>query len=72
MLSLVVKIEFILHKKNLGTFEELIKIHSNANNLVFDPFSGSGTTALACKNLGRNFIGSEIDKNYYEKALKRL
>ena len=59
-------------QKHLSVIESLIKIHSNEGDLVFDPFSGSGTTALACKNTKRNFIGSEIDKNYFEKAIKRL
>nr|DAS37228.1 MAG TPA: adenine-specific methyltransferase [Caudoviricetes sp.] len=40
--------------------------------LIFDCFMGSGTTAIACKELGYNFIGTEIDKSYYEIAKKRL
>lgn len=59
-------------QKSLEVFLELIKIHSNENDLVFDPFSGSGTTAVACQKLKRKFIGSEIDKSYYEKAILRL
>jgi len=59
-------------QKHLNVIENLIKIHSNEGDLVFDPFSGSGTTALACKNTERRFIGSEIDKIYFEKAEKRL
>lgn len=59
-------------QKNLDLFKEIIKIHSNKNDIVFDPFSGSGTTAVACKELERNFIGSEIDQTYYVKAIKRL
>lgn len=59
-------------QKHLNVIENLIKIHSNEGDLVFDPFSGSGTTALACKNTERRFIGSEIDKIYFEKAVKRL
>lgn len=59
-------------QKSLEVFSELIKIHSNENDLVFDPFSGSGTTAVACQKLKRKFIGSEIDKSYYEKAISRL
>jgi len=47
-------------------------IHSNKGNLVLDPFMGSGTTAVACKELGRDFIGFEIDKEYVEVANKRL
>lgn len=39
---------------------------------VYDPFMGSGTTARACKDLGRNYIGSEISKEYCEIAEKRL
>lgn len=39
---------------------------------VYDPFMGSGTTARACKDLGRNFIGSEISKEYCDIAEQRL
>jgi len=59
-------------QKHLDLFIEIIKIHTNKNELIFDPFSGSGTTALACKVLGRKFIGSEIDKKYFERATDRI
>lgn len=59
-------------QKSLELFEEIIKVHSRVNDLVFDPFCGSGTTAVACLNNDRRFIGSEIDSKYYEKAVKRL
>lgn len=45
---------------------------SNENNLVYDPFMGSGTTAKACIDLSRNYIGSEISKEYCEIAENRL
>ena len=50
----------------------LIENSSNPNNLVLDPFMGSGTTAIACKQLNRNFIGFEINKEYCDMANKRL
>lgn len=59
-------------QKSLEVFSELIKIHSNEGDCIFDPFFGSGTTAVACKQLNRSFIGSEIETEYYEKALSRL
>lgn len=40
--------------------------------IIFDPFMGSGTTGLACKELNRDFIGSEIDEAYFEICKKRL
>ena len=56
--------------------EQLAQDHiiswSNEGDIVLDPFMGSGTTAIACINTGRNFIGFEIDKNYYEAALERI
>ncbi|WP_283491458.1 DNA methyltransferase [Helicobacter pylori] len=42
------------------------------NDIVLDPFMGSGTTGLACKNLERNFIGIESEKEYFQTAQKRL
>lgn len=52
--------------------ERCILASSEKGDLVYDPFMGSGTTALACKNLNRNFIGSELDKQHYENSLERL
>lgn len=55
---------------------ELVKRHllhsTNENDIVLDTFMGSGTTAVACKELNRNFIGFELDKKYYEIACNRL
>lgn len=52
--------------------KELLEMFSNKNDLVLDPFIGSGSTALACEDLERNFIGFEIEKKYYDLANKRL
>lgn len=54
-------------QKNLELFEELIKKHSNENDIVVDPFLGSGTTAIACLKNNRNIIGSELNKEYFDK-----
>lgn len=59
-------------QKNLKMIEYLLKVHSNDGDLILDPFMGSGTTACACINNNRNFIGFEIDKNYYEVANTRI
>lgn len=50
----------------------ILKDFSLDTELIYDPFMGSGTTARACKDLGRNYIGSEISKEYCEIAERRL
>jgi site-specific DNA-methyltransferase (adenine-specific) len=52
--------------------EWLVKYWSFKNDIVLDPFMGSGTTGVVCKKLNRKFIGFEIDKNYYDIAKKRI
>lgn len=52
--------------------ENIIKYYSYNDELVYDPFMGSGTTAVVCKELNRNFIGSEIHKEYVELSENRL
>src|SRR5699024_4999620 len=42
------------------------------NDLIFDPFAGSGTTAIACINTKRRFVGTEIDSIYYDMAIDRI
>ncbi|OKA01848.1 DNA-methyltransferase [Helicobacter pylori] len=59
-------------QKSLALMEKIISIHTNPNDIVLDPFMGSGTTGLACKNLKRNFIGIELEKEYFQTAKKRL
>lgn len=56
--------------------ERLVKDHiiswSNPGDVVLDPFMGSGTTAVACLNTGRNYIGFELSEEYCEIARKRI
>lgn len=50
----------------------LLQLYCSERGTVYDPFIGSGTTAVACKELGLSYIGSEISKNQCEWAEKRL
>jgi DNA modification methylase len=52
--------------------ETLVKQSSNEGDTVIDPFMGTGTTAVACKNLKRKFIGFEIDAERFEKIYARI
>ena len=49
-----------------------VLLTTDKNDTVLDPFMGSGTTGVACAQLGRKFIGIEIDKDYFEIAKKRI
>jgi len=59
-------------QKPLSLIENLVFLSSDENDIVFDPFLGSGTTAVAAKLLKRNFIGIEISPEYCEIARKRI
>lgn len=60
------------NQKPIDLLEQCIKYHSDEDDVVLDGFMGSGSTAIAARNLGRNFIGWEIDKEYYDVAIERL
>ena len=59
-------------QKPVSLMEHLLKIHSNENDTVLDPFMGSGSTGVACINTKRDFIGMELDKEYFRIAEKRI
>ena len=59
-------------EKPLKLIKHFIEIHSNENEIILDCFMGSGTTALACKQLNRKFIGFEINDKYCKMANNRL
>lgn len=65
---------FKLHptQKPENLFRYLINSFSNENDLVFDGYSGSATTAVACIKEKRRFIGSELSKEYFDKSVERL
>ncbi len=52
--------------------ERVILMSTDENDIVLDPFSGTGTTALAAKRLGRNYIGLEFDQSYAKIATNKL
>lgn len=58
--------------KPTNLIEKLLSIHSNKDDLILDCFSGSGTTAIACSKLKRNFICIEKDPDYHSASVKRL
>ena len=59
-------------QKPVALFEYLIRTYSNEGETVLDNCMGSGTTAVACMNTNRNYIGFELDKDYYELANERI
>jgi site-specific DNA-methyltransferase (adenine-specific) len=59
-------------QKSLALFEELVKKHSNPGNIILDTFLGSGTTAIAAKNTGRQYKGCEVNTEYFEKIQKLI
>ena len=59
-------------QKPVVLLERIIRAHTNVGDIVLDPFSGSGSTAIATLRQGRVFHGSEISVEYYEKSLQRI
>ena len=59
-------------EKPIDLMKILIENSSKENDLVLDPFMGVGSTALACKESNRQFIGFELDKHYCDIANKRI
>ncbi len=59
-------------QKPVALFEYLIRTYTNEGDTVFDGFSGSGTTALACINIGRNYICIENDFNHWLQSTERV
>jgi DNA modification methylase len=59
-------------QKSVDVIKPLIKNFSNKGDLVLDPFCGSGTTALAAKQTGRNYIAIDLEQEYVEISRKRL
>ena len=59
-------------QKPLELFKRLILASSNDGDLILDPFSGSGTTAIAAKHLNRRFIAFEKNETFYQASIKRL
>lgn len=58
--------------KPVDILQNLIVNSSKEGEVVFDPFMGSGSTGVACKKTNRDFVGIEIDKNYYDIAVERI
>lgn len=59
-------------QKPVKLLEYLISVSTNEGDTVFDPCMGGGSTGEACKNLNRNFVGIELNKDYFEKAKERV
>ena len=59
-------------QKPIALLNHFIKILSNENDVVLDPFMGSGSTGVSCKKLNRKFIGIELNSDYFEIAKNRI
>ncbi len=59
-------------QKPVKLMEFFVRTYTSKNQVVFDPFMGSGTTGAAALKCGRKFIGVEIEREYYKKAKQRL
>ena len=66
--------KMLLHptEKNIEMLKFFCENNSDAGQIILDPFMGSGTTGAACINTGRDFIGFELDENYFHVAENRI
>lgn len=60
------------NQKPVELLEQIVKNHTDKKDVVLDPFMGSGSTGVACKNLNRDFIGIELDERYYNISKDRI
>lgn len=61
-----------INEKPVSVMEKLVALCSIESATVMDPFMGSGTTGVACANLGRSFVGIEIDPAHFDTACRRI
>ena len=59
-------------QKPLKLIRRLVSASSNKGDVVLDPFSGAGSTQISCIQLGRHYIGIELEKDYFDIAKKRI
>ncbi len=59
-------------EKPVGLAKHFIRLHTKPGDVVLDPFMGSGTTGVACAELGREFIGVELDQQWFDVAKQRI
>lgn len=59
-------------QKPVALLEYLIKTYTNEGELILDNCMGSGTTAVACINTNRDFIGFELNQDFYELSIQRI
>ena len=59
-------------EKNKNLFLELIQDNTNEYDVVFDPCVGGGTTAICAKELNRQYLGCELNNEYYKIAVERI
>ena len=66
--------EKLIHpnEKPVALLENIILSVTHPNDTCFEPFAGSGSMAIACHKTGRNFIGTELDKGYFDLAKNRI
>lgn len=60
------------NQKPINLLTEMLEVLTNEDQIVLDPFMGSGSTGVVCKNLNRRFIGIELDENYFNIAKSRI
>ena len=59
-------------QKPVPLLVRILNLISKKGDTILDCFSGSGSTAVACMKSGREFIGFELDKEYYDKSIERI
>ena len=65
-------LEVVATQKPVELFSNILRDYTDEDSLILDPFLGSGTTAVACQNLNRRFIGIEKEEKYCQIARDRL